>query len=171
MVFSESTTQSLSEACCLRTYWKQQGERVVFTNGCFDLLHPGHVRYLMDARALGQRLIVGLNDDASVQRLKGDDPYCPRPINNLRDRASMLSALRSVDAVVSFAEDTPLALIERLLPDVLVKGGDYHLDDIVGADVVREHGGDVVAVPFLEGYSSTCLIQRIQRAEKVISNK
>jgi D-beta-D-heptose 7-phosphate kinase/D-beta-D-heptose 1-phosphate adenosyltransferase len=154
---------SSSAATELRRQWADQQLRVVFTNGCFDLLHPGHVRYLADARALGDRLIIGLNDDASVQRLKGDDRHCPRPLNTLRDRAAMLAALRVVDAVVAFHEDTPLRLIEALCPDVLVKGGDYQADDIVGADVVRQHGGEVVVVPFLDGYSSTQLIQRIQQ--------
>jgi len=149
----------LQEACDLRSHWREQGARVVFTNGCFDLLHPGHVAYLEDARSLGDVLIIGLNDDASIQRLKG----AMRPINPLQDRAAMLSALRSVDLVVSFADDTPQQLIATLLPDVLVKGGDYQPDAIVGASEVRENGGEVVVVPFLEGYSSTALIERIVR--------
>ena len=140
--------------------WEKDAKRVVFTNGCFDLLHPGHVRYLEDAKALGDVLIVGLNEDDSISRLKGES----RPINTLKDRAHMLMGLRAVDMVVSFGEDTPLSLIQTLLPDVLVKGGDYQPDDIVGAKEVRAHGGKVVVVPFLEGYSSTRLIQRIQQA-------
>jgi len=137
--------------------WKAQGKRVVFTNGCFDVLHPGHVAYLNESKALGDVLVVGLNDDASIQRLKGTE----RPINPLADRACMLSALKSVDMVVAFAEDTPFNLITSLLPDVLVKGGDYKADDIVGAAEVRAHGGEVVVVPFLDGYSSTRLIERM----------
>jgi len=137
--------------------WKTQGKRVVFTNGCFDVLHPGHIAYLNESKALGDILVVGLNDDGSIQRLKGSS----RPINPLADRACMLSALKSVDMVVAFTEDTPLNLIASLLPDVLVKGGDYKADDIVGADAVRTHGGKVVVVPFLDGYSSTRLIKRI----------
>ena len=138
--------------------WKAQGHKVVFTNGCFDLLHPGHIQYLSDAKALGDKLIVGLNTDDSISRLKGS----ARPINPLGDRAFMLMGLKAVDAVVAFAEDTPRQLIALLLPDVLVKGGDYKPDDIVGASEVREHGGEVVVVPFLEGYSSSRLIERIK---------
>lgn len=150
---------SLQEACDLRSRWQDEGTRVVFTNGCFDLLHPGHVAYLEDARSLGDVLIIGLNDDDSIRRLKG----AKRPINRMEDRAAMLSALRSVDLVVPFADDTPQQLIASLLPDVLVKGGDYLPDDIVGAREVRAHGGEVVVVQFLEGHSSTALIERIVR--------
>lgn len=134
------------------------GKKVVFTNGCFDLLHPGHIKYLEDAKALGDFLIIGLNSDASIVRLKGES----RPINSLNDRATMLRGLKAVDLIVSFDEDTPLQLIGTLLPDLLVKGGDYAADDIVGAKEVREHGGQVVVVPFLKGYSSSNLIKRIK---------
>jgi len=151
---------SLERACEQRCIWKKEGKRVVFTNGCFDLLHPGHITYLQDARNLGDVLILGLNDDASIQRLKG----ASRPINPLHDRARMLSALRSVAMVVAFSEDTPLNLITALMPDVLVKGGDYTVDSIVGAKEVMQSGGHVQVIPFLEGYSSTGLIQRIQNA-------
>jgi len=143
-----------------RDAWATATKKVVFTNGCFDLLHPGHVRYLEDAKALGDVLIIGLNADESISRLKG----ASRPINPLKDRAHMLMGLKAVDLVVSFEEDTPLNLIQTLLPDVLVKGGDYLPDDIVGAKEVREHGGEVIVVPFLDGYSSTNLINRIKRA-------
>jgi len=138
--------------------WRKQGKRIVFTNGCFDLLHPGHIDYLNKAKALGDKLIVGLNDDASIRRLKGST----RPINSLTDRASMLAALRAADMVVSFSEDTPLKLIQSLIPDVLVKGGDYKPDEIIGAREVREHGGKVIVIPFLQGYSSSSLIERIK---------
>ncbi len=148
----------LKKACEQREAWKKEGKRVVFTNGCFDLLHPGHITYLQDAQNLGDVLILGLNDDASIQRLKG----ASRPINPLHDRATMLSSLRSVDVVVAFSEDTPLNLITALMPDVLVKGGDYSVDTIVGAKEVMQAGGHVQVIPFLEGYSSTRLIQRIQ---------
>ncbi len=134
------------------------GFRLVFTNGCFDLLHPGHVDYLERARALGDALVVGLNDDASIRRLKGRG----RPVNPLADRARMLAALRAVDMVVPFSEDTPLELIRRLEPDVLVKGGDYRIEEIVGAREVQARGGEVVVMPFLEGYSTTALIERIR---------
>lgn len=138
--------------------WKHSGLRVVFTNGCFDLLHPGHIAYLSEARALGDRLVVGLNDDHSIQRLKGSQ----RPINPLADRAAMLEALKAIDLVVPFAEDTPLDLIRTLQPDILAKGGDYRPEDIVGAADVRAWGGEVVVIPFVEGYSSTGLIKRIR---------
>jgi len=149
---------SLSKACKQRNIWKEEGLRVVFTNGCFDLLHPGHITYLQDAKNLGDVLLLGLNDDASIQRLKGPS----RPLNPLQDRACMLSALKSVDMVVAFSEDTPLNLITALMPDVLVKGGDYSVETIVGAEEVMQAGGHVQVIPFLEGYSSTRLIQRIQ---------
>ena len=135
------------------------GHKVVFTNGCFDLLHPGHVRYLESARELGDALIVGVNTDASVARLgKGRG----RPFTPEADRARVLAALACVDRVVLFGEDTPLALITRLAPDILVKGGDYRLDEIVGREVVLARGGRVVALPFVPGYSTTSLIDRIR---------
>jgi len=152
------TLWTLEEASKQQKKWKKEGLRIVFTNGCFDLLHPGHIAYLQDAQDLGDALILGLNDDASIQRLKG----ASRPINPLHDRACMLSALRSVDMVVAFSEDTPLKLITNLMPDILVKGGDYTVDSIVGAKEVLSAGGEVKVISFLEGYSSTRLIQRIQ---------
>jgi D-glycero-beta-D-manno-heptose 1-phosphate adenylyltransferase len=139
--------------------WRSAGLRVVFTNGCFDLLHPGHIAYLSEARALGDRLVIGLNDDDSIRRLKGPQ----RPINPLADRAAMLEALRAVDLVVPFNEDTPRELIDTLRPDILVKGGDYQPETIIGAAEVESWGGKVVVIPFLEGYSSTGLIERIRR--------
>lgn len=138
--------------------WKAAGKTVVFTNGCFDLLHPGHIDYLHKARELGDVLVVGLNDDESISRLKG----ATRPISPMGDRSIMLSALKSVDLVVPFSEDTPLALISTLLPDILVKGGDYQPDDIVGAKEVRDNGGVVTVIAFVEGHSTTALIRRIQ---------
>jgi D-beta-D-heptose 7-phosphate kinase/D-beta-D-heptose 1-phosphate adenosyltransferase len=148
---------NLEQACTQRKRWQEQGCRVVFTNGCFDLLHPGHIAYLNDAKRLGDVLIVGLNDDASISRLKGSS----RPINALQDRACMLQALSAVDMVVAFSEDTPLHLIQALKPDVLVKGGDYRIEDIVGATDVQGWGGSVQVIPFLDGYSSTTLIEKI----------
>lgn len=130
------------------------GEKVVMTNGCFDLLHPGHVRYLGEAAALGDRLLVAVNSDASVHRLKGDG----RPVNPLESRMEVLAALRAVDWVVAFDEDTPLDLIRLLGPDVLVKGGDYSLQTIVGADEVLARGGQVRVLPFHAGHSSTAVI-------------
>ena len=131
-------------------------QRIVFTNGVFDILHAGHTTYLDAARALGDVLIVGLNADASVKRLKGPD----RPINTESDRATVLAALRSVDHVVIFEQDNPLELITMIVPDVLVKGGDYTRQTIVGADVVEQHGGHVVTIPLVEGRSTTNVINR-----------
>jgi len=140
--------------------WKAEGKKIVFTNGCFDLLHPGHIDYLEKAAAHGDIFIIGLNDDESIRRLKGNT----RPINPLKDRAIMLAALRAVDLVVPFSEDTPLNLISALMPDALIKGGDYQPDDIVGAPEVRNNGGEVLVIPFVEGYSSSSLIQRIKHS-------
>jgi rfaE bifunctional protein nucleotidyltransferase chain/domain len=134
------------------------GARIVFTNGCFDLLHPGHVRYLEAARALGEVLVVGLNDDDSVRRLKG----AGRPVLRLAERVEVLAALAAVDHLVVFAEDTPLRLIETLVPDVLVKGADWEPDEIVGRDVVLGHGGCVERIDVLPGVSTTEIIRRIR---------
>ena len=136
-----------------------RGQKVVFTNGCFDLLHLGHVRYLEEARSLGDALIIGVNTDLSVSRL-GKGPG--RPLTPEADRARVLAACACVDRVALFAEDTPLALITLLTPDILVKGGDYQLDEIVGREVVLARGGRVVALPFVPGYSTTRLIDRIR---------
>ncbi|NBO70485.1 D-glycero-beta-D-manno-heptose 1-phosphate adenylyltransferase [bacterium] len=139
---------------------KSEKKNIVFTNGCFDILHKGHVAYLQAAKSLGDILIVGMNTDASVQRLKGQD----RPVNSLEDRAFVLSALRSVDYVVAFDEDTPLSLIQAILPDVLVKGGDYTIDTIVGATEVLSYGGKVEIIPFVEGKSTTSIIDAIKKS-------
>ena len=128
-----------------------------FTNGCFDLLHPGHVKYLEDVRALGDFLVVGLNSDASVARLKGPG----RPLQDERARAAVLLGLRSVDAVVRFEEDTPFDLIKALQPDVLAKGGDYAPENVVGRDIVEARGGRLVLVPFLPGHSTSAIVERI----------
>ncbi|MDX1408683.1 MAG: D-glycero-beta-D-manno-heptose 1-phosphate adenylyltransferase [Saprospiraceae bacterium] len=138
--------------------WRESGERIVFTNGCFDILHKGHVHYLQQAHALGDRLVIGLNSDVSTRRLKGPD----RPINHEAARAYVLAALSAVDAVVLFDEDTPFDLISTLLPDILVKGGDYRVEDVVGRDVVEAHGGNVVIIPFLPGYSTSAIEQKIR---------
>ncbi len=134
------------------------GKRVVFTNGCFDIIHIGHVVYLSEAKSLGDILVVGLNSDASVKRLKGEE----RPVNNERDRATVLSALQSVDYVTIFDEDTPYELISELIPDILVKGGDWGIDQIVGADVVMKNGGTVKSLRFVQGKSTTDIINRIK---------
>jgi rfaE bifunctional protein nucleotidyltransferase chain/domain len=137
---------------------REAGGRVVFTNGCFDLLHPGHVSYLRAARSLGDALVVGLNSDASVRRLKGP----PRPVVPEKDRATMLAALESVDAVVIFAEDTPVRLIRELKPAVYVKGGDYRIEDLPEANVAADIETEIRIIPFEPGYSTSALIERIK---------
>ena len=146
------------EAAALVTRLRESGKEVVFTNGVFDLLHPGHVRYLERARALGDALIVGLNSDRSVRANKGAD----RPVTPEHERAEIVGALACVDAVVIFDDDTPLALISALQPDVLVKGADWAEDAIVGRDVVERRGGKVVRVPVEPGFSTTAIIDRIK---------
>lgn len=142
--------------CSLRKLAQEQEKRVVFTNGCFDILHAGHVTYLREAKKLGDILIIGLNSDDSVRRLKG----ASRPVNEQQDRAYVLDALSSVDYVCVFEEDTPLELIEKLIPDVLVKGGDYRVEEIVGADIVSKNGGETIVLPFVKGKSTTSIIER-----------
>jgi rfaE bifunctional protein nucleotidyltransferase chain/domain len=136
---------------------RASGLRLVFTNGCFDLLHPGHVRYLAAARAKGDRLVVAVNADRTVAALKGKG----RPVVPIRERMEILAALEAVDYVVAFDEDTPARVIEELLPDVLVKGGDWSPDQIVGRDIVEGAGGRVLSLPFAEGYSTSRLIARV----------
>jgi rfaE bifunctional protein nucleotidyltransferase chain/domain len=136
----------------------EAGGHVVFTNGCFDLLHPGHISYLLAARSLGDALVVGLNSDASVRRLKGPT----RPIVPEGDRAAVLEALKSVDAVVVFGEDTPIRLMRELEPTVYVKGGDYRIEDLPEAEVAREFGAEVRIIPFEPGYSTSALIEKIK---------
>ena len=142
---------------------KRNGRRVVFTNGCFDLLHPGHIQSLEMARGLGDALIVGINSDASVRQLKGEG----RPLLPELERAEILAALESVDAVVIFDELTPREVIARLLPDVLVKGGDWAGDRIVGRDEVEAAGGRVVSAPVLPGYSTTEIVRKIREGAGV----
>ncbi len=141
--------------------WRDEGLTIVFTNGCFDLIHPGHVRYLHDARQLGDLLVGGINTDESVTRLKGPG----RPILDLGERSEILLALRWVDAVVPFDEPTPLKLIETIRPHILVKGGDWPVEEIVGRDVVEASGGKVLSLPFHEGASTTGIIDRILNAD------
>jgi D-beta-D-heptose 7-phosphate kinase/D-beta-D-heptose 1-phosphate adenosyltransferase len=141
--------------------WRKQELRVGFTNGCFDILHPGHVKVLTAARGACDRLIVGLNSDASVQRLKGEG----RPVQDERARAEVLAALEAVDLVVVFEEDTPLDLITRINPSVLVKGGDYTRDQVVGHEVVEAGGGEILLVDILEGFSTTSLVQRAREGK------
>ncbi|MGH9675724.1 MAG: D-glycero-beta-D-manno-heptose 1-phosphate adenylyltransferase [Candidatus Acidiferrum sp.] len=149
---------TLEEAMARFGREKRNGRRVVFTNGCFDLLHPGHIRSLQQARQLGDALIVGLNSDASVRQLKGEG----RPVIAERERAEILAALECVDAVVIFEELTPRETIAKLLPDVLVKGGDWPGDQIVGREEVEAAGGRVVSVPVVAGYSTSEILRKIR---------
>lgn len=137
--------------------WRAAGDRIVFTNGCFDLLHYGHLHYLAQARDLADRLVVGLNSADSVRRLKG--PH--RPINDELTRTHLLAALQMVDAIIVFEEDTPLDLIQLVQPDILVKGGDWKPEQIVGSDLVLARGGQVLSLPFVTGYSTTNIEQKI----------
>ncbi len=138
--------------------WRAANKKIIFTNGCFDILHRGHVEYLSKAADMGDILIIGLNTDHSVSRLKGKN----RPINDQYSRALLLSALSFVDAITLFDEDTPLNLITMVKPDILVKGGDYNVDDIVGHDIVEAYGGKVVTIPLTNGYSTTKTIEKMK---------
>ncbi len=138
---------------------RKAGKKIVFTNGCFDILHVGHVRYLSQARSLGDKLVIGLNADASVRNLKGPD----RPVNRQNDRAEVLASLNAVDYVVLFSEPTPIKLIRAVQPDILVKGGDWKKKDIVGSDVVEARGGQVKSLPFAKGFSTTGLLDKLKK--------
>ena len=149
-----SQNQALKE---LKT-WREKNKKIVFTNGCFDIIHPGHIDYLSQARDLGDILVLGLNTDQSVRRLnKGSN----RPINDERTRAYVLAGLASVDLIVFFDEETPYNLIKLLQPNVLVKGNDYEVEKIIGFDILKENGGEVITISFLEGYSTSSLIKKI----------
>lgn len=141
----------------LLAIWRFQGKKIVFTNGCFDILHLGHIDYLAAASELGDLLIIGLNTDLSVSRIKGNN----RPLQDEVSRAFVLASLGFVDAVVFFGEDTPYNLIKIIQPDILVKGADYKLEDIVGYDVVKNKGGEIVTIEFLDGYSTTAIENKI----------
>lgn len=138
--------------------WKVKSQKVVFTNGCFDILHPGHIQLLLQAAEAGDKLVLGLNTDASVKRLKGEG----RPVNDEQSRALIMAAQLYVDAVTLFDEDTPLELIQAIHPDVIVKGGDYTPETVVGNDFVTSYGGEVVIVPTVEGFSTTSIINRMK---------
>ncbi|OQX73082.1 MAG: D-glycero-beta-D-manno-heptose 1-phosphate adenylyltransferase [Bacteroidetes bacterium 4484_249] len=151
-VFNNNTLKS-----CLAV-WQFKNKKIVFTNGCFDILHLGHIDYLSKAKDLGDVLIVGLNTDNSVKRLKGKN----RPVNNEEARALLLATLKFVDAVVLFDEDTPYDLIKKVQPDILIKGSDYKPEDIVGADIIKAKGGEIITIDFLEGYSTTAIIKKLK---------
>ena len=142
--------------------WQEAGEKVVFTNGCFDILHPGHIEYLEKAREFGDKLVIGLNTDNSVSRIKGDS----RPLNEENFRSRILAALECVDLITTFEEDTPLNLILHSKPDILVKGSDYEINEIVGAKEVLENGGEVKTISLLPGFSTSDLIEKIERKIK-----
>lgn len=150
--------QRVSDAAEIARALRAEGKRIVFTNGVFDILHPGHLRYLQQARALGDVLIVGLNADSSVRRNKGPQ----RPINTQQERAEILEALECVDAVVLFEQDTPAQIIDAVQPDILVKGSDWAEDAIVGRDTVEARGGRVVRMPVEQGFSTTAIIEKIK---------
>jgi rfaE bifunctional protein nucleotidyltransferase chain/domain len=151
---------SLTNLGTLVGKWKAEGQKIVFTNGVFDLLHAGHITYLSEAADLGDKLIVGLNSDSSVQRIKGPS----RPVNNSDTRSLLLGSMFFIDAVVIFNEDTPIDVIKAVLPDVLVKGGDYQVENIVGADETIANGGQIKVLTFLPGYSSTAIIEKIRNS-------
>ena len=153
----KSKIVDFSEIRNLVSKWKSDGNRIVFSNGCFDVLHFGHVSYLAEAKDLGDKMIIGLNSDASVKRLKGET----RPINGQHERAVLLAALQFVDSVVIFDEDTPEKLIKNVEPDFLVKGGDYTIDTIVGANFVMSYGGKVITIPLVENFSSSIIIKKL----------
>lgn len=139
--------------------WRSERQTIVFSNGCFDIIHPGHAQYLAAAAALGSRLVIGVNTDESVKRLKG----AARPVISENERCLLLASFQFVDAVCLFDEDTPLKLIESIIPDILVKGKDYTIDQIVGADVVLQHGGKVETIELVEGFSTSSLIEKIKK--------
>ena len=140
--------------------WKKKGLKVVFTNGCFDLVHKGHIEILAKSSDLGNKLIVGLNSDISIKKIKGKD----RPIIDEKSRAFLLASISFIDAVVLFNEDTPLNLISSIKPDVLVKGGDYNISEIVGQNIVKKNDGEIVLIPFVDGFSSTGIIDKIKNS-------
>ncbi|GAA4445577.1 hypothetical protein GCM10023091_37410 [Ravibacter arvi] len=160
MTESANKIVDLDQAKSLVGQWQSEGRKVVFTNGCFDIVHLGHVDYLEKARSLGDKLVLALNTDASVSRIKG--PL--RPVVNEYARARLMAALSFVDTVILFDEPTPLQVIEKLEPDILVKGDDYSVENIVGADFVTNRGGEVKTIPLVKGYSTSSLIEKIREA-------
>jgi len=156
----KSKIYSLSDLKIQSDKWKENGEKIVFTNGCFDLVHRGHIEVLANTADLGDKLIIGLNSDSSIKELKGEN----RPIMDEISRAILLASLQFVDAIVFFSEETPYRLIETLVPDILAKGGDYKVTEISGNEVVLENGGEVILVPFIDGFSSTNIVEKIKQS-------
>lgn len=156
----KSKIYSLSDLKIQSDKWKENGEKIVFTNGCFDLVHRGHIEVLANTADLGNKLIIGLNSDSSIKELKGEN----RPIMDEISRSILLASLQFVDAIVFFSEETPCKLIETLIPDVLAKGGDYKVTEIAGNGVVLENGGEVILFPFIDGISSTNIVEKIKQS-------
>lgn len=156
----KSKIYSLSDLKIQSDKWKENGEKIVFTNGCFDLVHRGHIEVLANTADLGDKLIIGLNSDSSIKELKGEN----RPIMDEISRSILLASLQFVDAIVFFSEETPYKLIETLIPDVLAKGGDYKVTEIAGNGVVLENGGEVILFPFIDGISSTNIVEKIKQS-------
>jgi D-glycero-beta-D-manno-heptose 1-phosphate adenylyltransferase len=152
------TDYSSKEFSYVLAFWRFKSKKIVFTNGCFDILHRGHVEYLTKASQEGDILIVGLNSNESVSRIKGKN----RPVQDIQSRAILLAAFQFVHAVVVFNEDTPYNLIKLIQPDILIKGGDYTIDTIVGADIIKNKGGEVKTISFVEGYSTTIILDKLQ---------
>jgi rfaE bifunctional protein nucleotidyltransferase chain/domain len=162
MNYQESNQQKILTKEALKSklaYWKFKGYEVVFTNGCFDIIHLGHIDYLSKARSLGNVLMIGLNTDHSVSKLKGPN----RPVNNEIARANILASFNFVDAIVLFDQETPYELINTVKPNILVKGSDYQPEDIVGYDIVKANGGRIETIDFLEGYSTTSIIEKLKK--------
>ena len=155
----KSKIYTLSKLVEQSKVWRNNGDKIVFTNGCFDLVHRGHVEVLANTADLGDKLIVGLNTDSSIQDLKGKN----RPIIDENSRAILLASLQFIDAVVLFSEDTPYHLIETILPDILAKGGDYKVEEITGHELVLRNGGEVILVPFIDGFSTTNIVNKIKQ--------
>lgn len=156
----KSKIYSLSDLKIQSDKWKENGEKIVFTNGCFDLVHRGHIEVLANTADLGDKLIIGLNSDSSIKELKGEN----RPIMDEITRSILLASLQFVDAIVFFSEETPYKLIENLVPDILAKGGDYKVTEISGNEVVLENGGEVILFPFIDGVSSTKIVEKIKQS-------
>lgn len=155
----KSKIYTLSELIEQSKIWRSKGDKIVFTNGCFDLVHRGHVEVLANTADLGDRLIIGLNSDTSIHKLKGEK----RPIIDENSRAILLASLQFIDAIVLFSEATPYQLIEAILPDILAKGGDYKVEEITGHELVLRNGGEVILVPFIDGFSTTNIINKIKQ--------
>ncbi|HUX53257.1 MAG TPA: D-glycero-beta-D-manno-heptose 1-phosphate adenylyltransferase [Williamwhitmania sp.] len=157
--FIKNKILTSQELLTKRAYWNFKNQSVVFTNGCFDIIHRGHVEYLAKAASLGQVMVIGVNTDLSVRKIKGDN----RPVQDQDTRALVLAAMEFVSAVILFDEDTPYELIKAVQPDILVKGADYKPEEIVGYDIVTARGGKVVTIPFVEGFSTTSIIQKLSK--------